>query len=183
MMNPRKTSEMTSLSFQSASATRTTPPATSVTTRAFRAVCASTQGFSRPPPNAANPMWSSQRERVCLEERLHPVLLASSFARALGLAGLGALLSQLGWFLAPDRAGGGGGAGAGGRCGLDPAGRPRRGCGLRASETAAAGRRDGRWGRSPRAGRAVSQRVSGDCPPATAAVSPLTAGGGCPHHR
>jgi hypothetical protein len=46
-------------------------------------------------------MWSSQRERVCLEERLHPVLLAPSFARALGLAGLGALLSQLGWFLAP----------------------------------------------------------------------------------
>jgi Bacterial PH domain len=46
-------------------------------------------------------MWSSQRERVCLEERLHPVLLAPSFVRALGLAGLGALLSQLGWFLAP----------------------------------------------------------------------------------
>src|SRR5437016_2483004 len=101
MMNPRNTSEMTSLSFQSASATRTTPPATSVTTRAFRAVCASTQGFCGPPPNAANPMWSSQRERVCLEERLHPALLAPSFARALGLAGLGALLSQLGWFLTP----------------------------------------------------------------------------------
>ena len=46
-------------------------------------------------------MWSSQRERVCLEERLHPALLAPSFARALGLSGLGALLSQLGWFLAP----------------------------------------------------------------------------------
>jgi hypothetical protein len=46
-------------------------------------------------------MWSSQRERICLEERLHPVLLAPSFARALGLSGLGALLSQLGWFLAP----------------------------------------------------------------------------------
>jgi hypothetical protein len=46
-------------------------------------------------------MWSSQSERVCLEERLHPMLLAPSFARALGLAGLGAALSQLGWFLSP----------------------------------------------------------------------------------
>jgi len=46
-------------------------------------------------------VWSSQGERVCLEERLHPVLLAPSFARALGLAGVGAVLSQLGWFLAP----------------------------------------------------------------------------------
>jgi hypothetical protein len=46
-------------------------------------------------------MWSTQNERVCLEERLHPILLAPSFARALGLAGLGAALSQLGWFLAP----------------------------------------------------------------------------------
>ena len=46
-------------------------------------------------------MWSTQPERTCLEERLHPALLAPSFARALGLAGLGAALSQLGWFLAP----------------------------------------------------------------------------------
>ena len=40
-------------------------------------------------------------ERICLEERLHPILLAPSFARALGLAGVGAGLSQLGWFLTP----------------------------------------------------------------------------------
>src|SRR5205807_2410013 len=79
----------------------TTAPATSVATRVLRAVCASTQGFSGPAPKAANPMWSSQNERICLEERLHPILLAPSFARALGLAGLGAALSQLGWFLTP----------------------------------------------------------------------------------
>jgi hypothetical protein len=46
-------------------------------------------------------MWSTQPERTCLEERLHPALLAPSFARALGLAGLGAAFSQLGWFLTP----------------------------------------------------------------------------------
>jgi len=46
-------------------------------------------------------MWSTHDERICLEERLHPILLAPSFARALGLAGLGAGLSQLGWFLTP----------------------------------------------------------------------------------
>jgi len=46
-------------------------------------------------------MWSSHSERVCLEERLHPVLLAPSLSRAVGLAGVGAVLSQLGWFLAP----------------------------------------------------------------------------------
>ena len=46
-------------------------------------------------------MWSRQNERICLEERLHPILLAPSFARALGLAGLGAAFSQLGWFLTP----------------------------------------------------------------------------------
>src|SRR5205807_700683 len=79
----------------------TTAPATSVATRVLRAVCASTQGFSGPAPKAANPMWSSQNERICLEERLHPILLAPSFARALGLAGLGAGLSQVGWFLTP----------------------------------------------------------------------------------
>src|SRR5437762_9840474 len=100
-MKPRKTSEMTSFSFQSASPRMTTPPAINVATRALRAVCASTQGFSGPTPKAANPMWSTQRERICLEERLHPILLAPSFARALGLAGLGAALSQLGWFLTP----------------------------------------------------------------------------------
>jgi uncharacterized membrane protein YdbT with pleckstrin-like domain len=46
-------------------------------------------------------MWSSQPERICLEERLHPALLAPSFVRAVGLAGLGAAISQLGWFLTP----------------------------------------------------------------------------------
>ena len=50
-------------------------------------------------------MWCSQNERICLQERLHPILLAPSFARALGLAGLGAALSQLGWFLTPFGAG------------------------------------------------------------------------------
>jgi PH (Pleckstrin Homology) domain-containing protein len=52
-------------------------------------------------PKAANPMWSTHDERICLEERLHPIVLAPSFARALALAGLGAALSQLGWFLTP----------------------------------------------------------------------------------
>ena len=46
-------------------------------------------------------MWTTHDERICLEERLHPILLAPSFARALGLAGVGAGLSQLGWFLTP----------------------------------------------------------------------------------
>jgi hypothetical protein len=46
-------------------------------------------------------MWTTQGERVCLEERLHPILLVPAFARALGLAGVGAVLSQLGWFLTP----------------------------------------------------------------------------------
>jgi hypothetical protein len=54
-----------------------------------------------PDAESGKPVWSTPRDRICLEERLHPILLAPSFARALGLAGLGAALLELGWFLTP----------------------------------------------------------------------------------
>ena len=41
-------------------------------------------------------MWNSPRERICLEERRHGIVLARPFAKALGLGAFGAGLSWIG---------------------------------------------------------------------------------------
>src|SRR5256885_16791997 len=92
---PRKTSERTSFSFQSASAPTTTAKPTSVATNALRATPA-IPGISRLAANGANPMWNSPRERICLEERRHGIVLARPFGKALALGAFGAGLSWIG---------------------------------------------------------------------------------------
>jgi len=42
-------------------------------------------------------MITSGWEKICLEERRHPVVLAGPFARALGLAAVGIGLMAIGW--------------------------------------------------------------------------------------
>ena len=46
---------------------------------------------------AANAMVTSGWERVCLDQRRHPVVLAGPFLRALGLAAVGIGCMALGW--------------------------------------------------------------------------------------
>src|SRR5437764_12775410 len=98
-MKPRKTSERTSFSFQSASAPTTTASPTSVATNALRATPA-IPGISRLAAKGANPVWNSPRERVCLEERRHGIVLARPFGKALALGAFGAGLSWIGGPLA-----------------------------------------------------------------------------------
>src|ERR671939_502129 len=95
MMKTRKTSERTSFSFHSASAPTTTASPTSVATNAFRAMPA-IPGISRLAAKGANPVWNSPRERICLEERRHGIVLARPFVKALALGAFGAGLSWVG---------------------------------------------------------------------------------------
>src|SRR5256885_11567157 len=92
---PRKTSERTSFSFQSASAPTTTAKPTSFGTTALGATPA-IPGISRLAANGANPMWNSPRERICLEERRHGIVLARPFVKAVALGAFGAGLSWIG---------------------------------------------------------------------------------------
>src|SRR5919198_4188144 len=95
MMKPRKTSERTSFSFHSASAPTTTATPTSVATNALRAVPA-IPGISRLAAKGANAVWHSPRERICLDERRHGIVLLRPFVKALGLGALGVGLSWIG---------------------------------------------------------------------------------------
>src|SRR5205085_10761821 len=94
-MKPRKTSERTSFSFQSASAPTTTANPTSVATNALRAMPAM-PGISRLAAKGANAVWHSPRERICLEERRHGIVLLRPFGKALALSAVGAGLSWIG---------------------------------------------------------------------------------------
>jgi len=96
MMIPRKTSAITSLSFQRASAAPTSPMTTSVASAARCAVCVMTRDFltvGESPKRMVTSGW----ERVCLDERRHAIVLALPFARALGLAAVGIGLMTIGW--------------------------------------------------------------------------------------
>src|SRR5438477_12816401 len=95
-MIPRKTSAITSLSFQRASVAATRPMTISVPSATRLAVSAMTRGFS-PVGESSKRMLTSSWERVCLDERRHAVVLALPFARALGLAALGIGLMAIGW--------------------------------------------------------------------------------------
>src|ERR1051325_179942 len=94
-MKPRKTSERTRGSSQSASAPTTTATATRVATVDFRAMPA-IPGILRLAANDANPMWTSPHERICLDERRHGIVLARPFAKAFAIGGLGAGLTLIG---------------------------------------------------------------------------------------
>src|SRR3954468_8054492 len=95
-MKPRKTSAITSLSFQSASVTATRAMTTRVASAVRCAVSFMTRDFS-PLDEPGKRMLTSSWERVCLDERRHAIVLALPFARALGLAALGIGLMAIGW--------------------------------------------------------------------------------------
>src|SRR6266545_3317901 len=96
MMNARKSSAMTSFSFQSASATATIPMTTSVAIAALLAVSFMTRDFS-PQGEGGKPMVRSPSEQVCLDDRRHAIVLAGPLLRAVGLAAGGASGFVLGW--------------------------------------------------------------------------------------
>ena len=95
-MNPRKTSAITSLSFQRASDAATRAITTRVASAVRSAVTFMTRDFS-PLGEPGKRMLTSSWERVCLDERRHAVVLALPFARALGVAAVGIGLMAIGW--------------------------------------------------------------------------------------
>src|SRR6266511_2540308 len=102
MMNARKSSAITSFSFQSASATATIPMTTSVAIAALLAVSFMTRDFS-PQGEGGKPMVRSPSEQVCLDDRRHAIVLAGPLLRAVGLAAGGASGFVLGWPLSAVR--------------------------------------------------------------------------------
>src|SRR3954465_15970289 len=95
-MIPKKTSAITTFSFQSASDAATSAITISVPSATRFAVSAITRAFS-PLGESGKRMDTSAWERVCLDERRHAIVLAPPFARALGLAALGIGLMAIGW--------------------------------------------------------------------------------------
>src|SRR5215204_7824467 len=96
MMKPRKISAITSLSFHSASAAATIAITTRVPSATFFEISSMTRDFS-PLGERRNAMETSQWERVCLDERRHPVVLAAPFFRALCVAAVGIACMAVGW--------------------------------------------------------------------------------------
>src|SRR5689334_20209303 len=96
MIIPRKTSAITSLSFQRASAAATSAMTTRVASAVRCAVCFMTRDFS-PVGESRKRMETSGWERVCLDERRHAIVLALPFARALGVGAIGLALMAVGW--------------------------------------------------------------------------------------
>ena len=87
-MKPRKSSAITTLIFQRASASTTIEPETSVTTAARLAVAVISR-VSSLFVEAFNPVLSNPEERVCVDSRRHGVVLVKPLSRALALAVLG----------------------------------------------------------------------------------------------
>src|SRR5690242_3032609 len=95
MMKPRKTSAITTRSFQSASAAATIPITTSVATAARFAVSAMVEEFF-PRRRILQPVVSAG-EHVYVDERRHGVVLVGAFARAVALAAPGVVALVVGW--------------------------------------------------------------------------------------
>src|SRR5438093_3606470 len=95
MITPRKTSAITTLSFQSASAAATIAITTSVATAVRFAVSPITEELC-PSWRILQPVVRAG-EQVYIEERRHGVVLVGSFLRALALAGPGVFAVLVGW--------------------------------------------------------------------------------------
>src|SRR5437879_5463805 len=91
MMKPKRIRAKRSFSFQSATATTTIAPATSVATAVRRAVCPMTRDFS-PGGEARKPMQTSEGELVWLDARRHGIVLLRPFLKAGVVAAGGVVL-------------------------------------------------------------------------------------------
>src|SRR5919198_3658939 len=95
-MKPMKSSAMTSLIFQTASASTTMLTATMVATAARRA----TLVIARVLPRLVE-AWNPMEERIYLHERRHGIVLVRPLVRALALAAVGAGGGALRWPATP----------------------------------------------------------------------------------